>query len=100
MIESSPVLSRVLAAIRDGEFSGSDKDRFTPIIDNLYQSDWFLVAADFDAYLETQKQVENAYRDRDRWLRSSVLNTARVGWFSSDRSIQEYDRKIWHSLPD
>ena len=100
MISHSPVLKRVLESIGQGEFSGGDTERFQPILDNITQSDWFLVAADFDAYLAAQERVEVAYRDRDRWLHSSVLNTARVGWFSSDRSILEYDRKIWHSLPD
>ena len=100
VIERSPVLSRVLAAIREGQFSGGDTDRFMPIIDSLTQSDWFMVTADFDAYLAAQEEVEESYRDRDRWLRSAVLNTAGVGWFSSDRSILTYDNKIWHSLQD
>jgi starch phosphorylase len=60
-------------------------------------SDYFLVAADFQAYLDGQARVESAYRDRDGWLRSAVLNTAGVGWFSSDRAIRTYDREIWHT---
>ncbi|MDX1554674.1 MAG: glycogen/starch/alpha-glucan phosphorylase [Xanthomonadales bacterium] len=98
VIKSSPVLSRAVKAISNGEFSKGDKDRFKPIVESLKRSDYFLVAADFDAYLESHHQVEQAYRDRDRWLRSAVLNTAGVGWFSSDRSIRDYDRQIWHTL--
>ncbi len=99
VIENSPVLSRAIAAIRDGAFSGGDRERFAPIVDSLAHHDYFLVAADFDAYLEAYDQVVQAYRDRDRWLRSAVLNTAGVGWFSSDRAIRTYDREIWHALP-
>ena len=81
-----------------GEFSGGDTERFAPIVDNLVQSDYFLVAADFQAYLDAQDRVEAAFRDTDGWMRSAVLNTANLGWFSSDRSIRNYDEKIWHSL--
>ncbi len=95
VIESVPELEKAINAIRQGEFSGGDKERFTAILDSLTQSDYFMVIADFQAYLEAQKQVEAAYRDRDRWVRSAVLNTAGVGWFSSDRSIRTYNEKIW-----
>jgi starch phosphorylase len=96
-IENLPALSRVIEAIREGVFSGGDRERFAPIVDGLMHSDYFLVAADFQAYLDGQARVESAYRDRDGWLRSAVLNTAGVGWFSSDRAIRTYDREIWHT---
>jgi starch phosphorylase len=96
-IENSPALTRVIEAIREGVFSGGDRERFAPIVDGLMHSDYFLVAADFQAYLDGQARVESAYRDRDGWLRSAVLNTAGVGWFSSDRAIRTYDREIWHT---
>ena len=67
------------------------------IVDNLWNNDYFLVAADFEAYFEGQARVVAAYRDRESWLRSAVLNTAGVGWFSSDRSIRTYDREIWRT---
>ena len=95
IIENHAMLSRVLAAISNGEFSEGDRERFTPIVDHLYHSDWFMVAADFEAYLDAQTSVETAFRNSSQWAKSAVLNTARVGWFSSDRSIRTYDREIW-----
>jgi len=61
----------------------------------LINSDWFMVAADFDAYAEAQRRVADRWCDRQGWWRSSVLNTAYMGWFSSDRTIREYAREIW-----
>ena len=98
VLESSPRLARVIRAIQDGEFSGGDRERFAAIVDRLINHDYFLVAADFEAYLEAQARVDAAFRERETWLRSAVLNTAGVGWFSSDRAIRTYDREIWHSM--
>jgi starch phosphorylase len=67
----------------------------SPLRDNLVHSDPFLVLADFDSYSECQKEVDLAYRDTDRWAKMAILNTARVGKFSSDRTISEYARDIW-----
>ncbi|HKJ17213.1 MAG TPA: glycogen/starch/alpha-glucan phosphorylase [Xanthomonadales bacterium] len=96
VIDGCPELSRAIGAIRDGEFSDGDTGRFSSIVDSLMHSDYFMVAADFEAYNETQKKVEEAFRDQDTWVRSAVLNTAGVGFFSSDRSIRTYNEKIWH----
>jgi starch phosphorylase len=56
-----------------------------------------MVCADFDAYWATQIKIDAAWRDRRRWMRSSILNTANVGWFSSDRTISEYAKEIWNA---
>ena len=69
------------------------------MLDNLYHNDYFMIAADFDDYLARQRDVGAAYRDSKRWFRSAVMNTANVGFFSSDRTIRSYDREIWHSTP-
>ena len=63
-------------------------------------SDYFMLAADFGDYLARQRDVGAAFRDKQRWFRSAVLNTANVGWFSSDRTIRQYDREIWRSRPE
>jgi len=97
IIENNPTLSSVLGELGSGAYSSGDCDRFRPIIDNLYHHDYFMVAADFDSYANAQTAVEQAFRQRDRWFRSAVLNTAHVGWFSSDRAIRTYDDEIWHS---
>ena len=62
----------------------------------LTHHDHFLVTADFDAYYEAQRRVDAHWHDRQSWWRSSILNTARVGWFSSDRTIGEYADEIWN----
>ncbi len=98
-IENDPVLRNVVEAIGNGEFSPGDPNRFHPVVGNLYDHDWFMNTADFAAYCAAQEQALAAYRDPARWWRSALLNTARVGWFSSDRAVREYDDKIWHTRP-
>jgi starch phosphorylase len=99
IIEESPRLELALKDIADGVFSNGDKERFKPLLDGIYHNDYFMLAADFNDYLARQRDVGAAYRDKKRWFRSAVLNTANVGWFSSDRTIRDYDREIWHSKP-
>jgi starch phosphorylase len=99
VIEESPRLELALAEIAKGTFSPDDKHRFEPLLDSLYQHDYFMIAADFSDYLASQRDVGAAYRDRKRWFRSALMNTANVGFFSSDRTIRSYDREIWKSKP-
>ena len=94
-IEASPRLSRVLSQIASGLFSDGDQQRYSGLLHNLYEHDYFLVTCDFDDYFETQRTVDAAFRDRDRWARMAVLNTAGMGWFSSDRTIRGYAKDIW-----
>jgi starch phosphorylase len=94
-IERDPVLKGAIDAIALGEFSPDDRARYHPIVDRLYNTDWFLVTADFPAYFQRQRDVDVDYRDTGRWVERAVLNTANVGWFSSDRTIQGYAKEIW-----
>ena len=96
-IEASPRLARVLGQVADGAFSDGDKERYKALVGNLYEDDYFLVTSDFDAYFAAQRDVDAAYGDTSRWSRMAVLNTARVGWFSSDRTIGGYARDIWNA---
>jgi len=98
-IEDNPKLESALASIADGMFSEDDPGRFKPLVSNICDHDYFMLAADFGDYLARQRDVGAAYRDKKRWFRSAVLNTANVGFFSSDRTIRSYDREIWHSKP-
>jgi starch phosphorylase len=91
----SPALQEVLDTIGMGVFSPDERDRYRDLVADLVAGDWFMVTADFDAYAETQRAVADRWRDRHAWWRSSVLNTAHMGWFSSDRSIREYAADIW-----
>jgi starch phosphorylase len=99
IIEQTPRLEAALIDIGNGTFSDGDKNRYRPLLDNLYHHDYFMLAADFSDYLASQRDVGAAYRDKGRWFRSAVLNTANVGFFSSDRAVRSYDREIWHSKP-
>jgi len=93
--ESNAELREAMEMIRSGFFSGGDSNLFKPFVDSLLYHDEYLVFADYASYLESQEQVNQAYRDPERWTRMSVLNVARMGKFSSDRSIREYSEKIW-----
>jgi starch phosphorylase len=95
-IADVPILREVLDAITYGVFSPDEPNRFQDLVDELYGSDHFLVTADFAAYSETQIRVAARWHDPHAWWRSSVLNTAHVGWFSSDRAIREYAEDIWN----
>ncbi|MCO5059680.1 MAG: glycogen/starch/alpha-glucan phosphorylase [Rhizobiaceae bacterium] len=95
VIAASPELSQALEAIASGVFSPDDRDRYRGLVGGLYDHDWFMVATDFDAYAAAQRGVDELWTDRAAWNRKAILNTARVGWFSSDRTIREYARDIW-----
>ena len=97
-IASSHRLNDVLQAIRGGVFSPDDPSRYTGLIDSLVDYDRFLVCADFDSYWAAQARVEERWHDSKEWWRSAVLNSARMGWFSSDRTIREYATEIWKAL--
>jgi starch phosphorylase len=94
-------LRDVIDLIRSGFFSRGDTELFRPLIDQLLYQDPYLLLADFQSYVECQDKVAEAYRDEERWTRMSILNTARSGKFSSDRTIREYCADIWHvkSMP-
>jgi len=92
-------LRRCIEALQSGLFSGRDRGMFQPLVDNLTYHDPFLVFADFAAYKESQAAASMAYADPDRWAKMSILNVARMGWFSSDRSIREYCEMIWKAVP-
>ncbi|HLT68155.1 MAG TPA: glycogen/starch/alpha-glucan phosphorylase, partial [Microbacterium sp.] len=98
-IESSPVLRGVLDAIARGDFSNGDPARYGGLLDLVWNTDWFLVASDFDAYDSAQQVVDLTYRDPRQWQRKAVLNIARMGFFSSDRAIREYMSEIWNIGP-
>ncbi|MBU6450747.1 MAG: glycogen/starch/alpha-glucan phosphorylase [Cyanobacteria bacterium REEB67] len=97
--EKSQDLKEVIDLIADGTFSDGDKDLFKPLLDSLLGSDPFMLLADFDSYVKCQQEVSELYQKPDEWARWSILNVARMGKFSSDRSIAEYCRDIWHVDP-
>lgn len=94
-----PQLKQVLDQISSGMFSPGDQGLFHPLVDQLLNSDYYLLLADFDAYLDAQAEVDRLYMNPDQWARKSILNTAGMGKFSSDRTIAEYADDIWGIEP-
>jgi starch phosphorylase len=95
VIEASRELSQVLSAIASGVFSPDDPHRYAELIGGIFDHDWFMVAADFDAYCSAQREADTRWQDKRGWQASAVHNVANVGWFSSDRTIMEYAHDIW-----
>jgi starch phosphorylase len=94
-VAQSQRLRHALDAIAAGAFSADDPGRFQPLVDAVRGEDRFLVAADFEAYWQAQRALDALWQNPSAWWRTSVLNTARMGWFSSDRTIREYADDIW-----
>ncbi len=99
LYDSNAELKAVLDRIGSGYFSGGNADLFRPIVDNLLYDDPYMLLADFQSYMECQDQVSNVWRDQQRWTRMSILNSARMGKFSSDRSIRDYCEDVWQVEP-
>ena len=97
--ESDPELREVIDAIDGGLFSPADPHLFRPLTEHLLQHDDYLLLADYRAYVDCHEEVNQAFLDPARWTRMSILNTARMGKFSSDRAIEEYARQIWNLVP-
>jgi starch phosphorylase len=93
--ETNPAVKEVLDLIGSGFFSPEDRTLFRPLVDSLLNDDRYLVLADFDAYVKAQEDVARKYTDPKAWWRSSIINVARMGFFSSDRTIREYAKDIW-----
>ena len=89
----------MLDLLAEGHFSDGDGGLFRPLLDTLVHRDPYLLCADFQSYVDCQETVDAAYRDPERWTRMSILNVARAGRFSSDRSIREYAEGIWRVQP-
>src|SRR3954453_9627394 len=96
VIRRSPRLSRAINAIGGGEFSPDDPGRFESIAHALRYLDHYMVSADFDSYYEAQRGIDARWQVVSAWTRASILNVARMPWFSSDRTIREYAEDIWH----
>jgi starch phosphorylase len=97
LYEADEELREVLNWLASDYFTPDEPGALAPVVASLLDhGDPFLVLADYRAYLEAQERVNTAYLDRPRWARMAILNTARVGKFSSDRTIHEYARDIWH----
>ena len=97
--EENQQLASVLDLISQGHFSNGDVNLFKPLVDELLYQDQYMSLADYQAYIDCQDRVSETWRDQEQWTRMSILNVARMGKFSSDRSIQDYCRDIWNVEP-
>jgi starch phosphorylase len=98
-IDANRELRQAIDLIRSGELARRHPGLFEPIVNGLVGDDRYLVCADFASYAACQQRVAEVYRDADQWTRLSILNTARMGRFSSDRTVAEYARDIWGVVP-
>jgi len=96
---SNPELRETIDLIASGLFSSGDHGLFQPLVNALLTRDDYMLLADYQSYVDCQQRVSDVYADRNNWTRMSILNSARVGRFSSDRSIREYCRDIWKVRP-
>ncbi len=97
--QADPELRAVIELIGSGAFSDGDRELFRPLLDNLLYHDPFMVLADYQAYVACQREVDRAFADQGQWNQKSILNVARIGRFSSDRSIRDYCERIWKISP-
>jgi starch phosphorylase len=93
--EGNPQLKEVIDKIAAGEFSRGDRGLFQPLVDHLLNRDDYLLLADYQDYVDCQDRVDAVFRDKKKWTEMSILNVARMGKFSSDRSIRDYCENIW-----
>ena len=97
--ESNAMLREVIDSLSSGEFSHGDRGLFEPLVSSLLNSDVYMLLADYQSYVDCQDRVSAAYKDQEAWTRMSILNVARIGKFSSDRSIRDYSAEIWKTWP-
>ena len=97
--DANPSLKEAIDALASGEFSHGDRGLFEPLVQSLLTSDDYLLLADYQSYVDCQASVSAAYTDKEEWTRMSILNVARIGKFSSDRSIRDYCADIWKTWP-
>lgn len=97
--ENIPELKRVLNMIQNNYFSIFEPGIFQPLVDELLNVDYYFLLADYQSYVKTQAKVSALYKNKDEWYKKALLNVARMSKFSSDRSIQEYAKLIWHVKP-
>ena len=97
--ENNKDLKRVIDMISSNYFNKNEPGIFDPLIEELMNHDYYCLFADYQSYIDKQKEVSRLFRDTEEWTKKSILNVARIGKFSSDRSIQEYSQKVWNIKP-
>jgi starch phosphorylase len=96
---NDPRIRQVIDQLTNGFFDYVDKNEFIDIRNNLLYKDSYLVLRDFDSYIKAQEQINDLYKDQDKWLTKSIINTAMSGFFTTDRTMRQYNEDIWHVEP-
>ena len=97
--EADPRLKQAIELVANGTFSNGDRNAYAPLVADWLTKDWFMTFADFSAYADIQAEIEKLYKDPLEWNRKALLNVANSGYFSSDRSMEDYLERIWHTGP-
>jgi starch phosphorylase len=97
IIKDSPRLLQIIEQLQNGAFANGDEEAYRDILENIRYHDYFQVVPDFEGYWATQREIDKVYQDTGAWAKMAILNTARMGWFSSDRTIRGYARDIWNA---
>ena len=97
--EADPRLKQAVELVANGTFSNGDRNAYAPLVADWLTKDWFMTFADFSAYADIQAEIEKLYKDPLEWNRKALLNVANSGYFSSDRSMEDYLERIWHTGP-
>ena len=97
--EADPRLKQAIDLVADGTLSNGDRNAYSPLVADWLTKDWFMTLADFSAYMDIQSEIEALYADELEWNRKALLNVANSGYFSSDRSMEDYLERIWHTAP-
>ena len=91
-----PRIRQVVDCLTNGFFERVDRNEFAMIRDNLLYSDHYFVLKDFDSYVKAQEKVNELYQDQKKWLHMSIVNVAKSGFFTTDRTMRQYNEDIWH----
>ena len=97
IIKDLPRFQKIITQLEDGTFADGDKHRYADILDNLKHHDYFQVVPDFEAYWDMQRHIDGVFADKSKWAQMAILNSAKMGWFSSDRTIRGYAKDIWNA---
>lgn len=97
--ERNETLREVIDFMASGALGRGDAELFRPIVENLLNDDPYMLMADYQSYIDAQERVSALWRDQKAWTRTSILNSARMGKFSSDRSIRDYCERVWNITP-
>jgi starch phosphorylase len=97
--QSNDHLREIVDSLSAGEFSHGDRRLFAPLVQSLLTGDPYMLFADYQSYIDCQDEIDQVFKDADRWTRMSILNVARIGKFSSDRAIRDYCADIWKTWP-